>query len=146
MFAIAPRKDHVLPRRLAHLASFAAKLYSFELWGNRIRRWAAEASNRFMGSELDLSGNANPKQKASFIIYDEQSKESFAADAQRVLDHLRARFQRVEVHNVRDAKGDWCVRIVRASENDATPPLPLAAIGRTPHAAAERLWRMSTFF
>ena len=87
-------------------------------------------------------GDENPK---SFLIYDDNMRASLDERERRSLDQLRDRFDRVEVLSLSDQKS-WCVRVVREAHDKGCVPLPLAAIGRTPELAAERLWRMSTFY
>lgn len=102
---------------------------------------------RFLSSlakelELDEADEIDQPGADGFVVYSEKVRDSFDDRSQRLLDQLHARFHRVEVNDIGPKK--WCVRVVR--EEDVTEPLALAAIGKTPHQAAERLWRISTFF
>lgn len=78
-----------------------------------------------------------------FVLYDDSVRETLNESAQRALDQLRERFSRVEICGI--SEKEWCVRVIH-EVHAADDPLPLAAIGKTPHLAAERLWRISTFY
>lgn len=80
-----------------------------------------------------------------FEPYTNAMRSTFDSPTQRALDQLYTRFQGVEVSDMTSTVGSWCVRVNHVSEEGADP-LPLAAIGKTPQQAAERLWRISTFF
>ena len=80
-----------------------------------------------------------------FVVYDDERRETLGTQARRSLDQLRERFDRVEFYGISDQQ--WCVRVVRVVRVNGLPaPLPLAAIGKSLQHAAERLWRMSTFY
>lgn len=77
-----------------------------------------------------------------FVVYDHETRESFDERSRKLLDQLYAKFSHVEISDISCKK--WCVRVIR--QDKIGEPLPLAAIGNSPHQAAERLWRISTFF
>ena len=79
-----------------------------------------------------------------FVVYDEVVRKSLGESDRRSLDQLQARYKRVELLGI--GEREWCVRVIHIVRDGLPEPLPLAAIGRTPQLAAERLWRIGTFY
>jgi len=86
-----------------------------------------------------------PPDSDGFEPYTNAMRSTFDGPTQCVLDQLYTRFQGVEVSDMTSSTRSWCVRVMHVTEEGADP-LPLAAIGKTPRQAAERLWRIGTFF
>ena len=80
-----------------------------------------------------------------FEPYTNAMRSTFDPPTQRALDQLYTRFNGVQISDMTETVGSWCVRVMHVSDEEADP-LPLAAIGKTAQQAAERLWRISTFF
>lgn len=97
-----------------------------------------------MGKQWKTLSEVKPSHSRldGFVVYDHSSRNTFDDRSRQLMDQLHAKFQHVEFNDVEGKK--WCVRVVRST--DLVEQLPLAAIGKTPHQAAERLWRISTFF
>lgn len=74
-----------------------------------------------------------------FISYDDLSRPDIDLPTQRQLNELQKRHGQVEFRQIKDG---WCVRITTDYLGE---PLPLAAIGVSLYAAANRLVRIVTF-
>ena len=80
----------------------------------------------------------------TFVSYNDEVWKNIEEDARQLLKKLEQRFGRVEISDMQEHGGSWCVRI--QVPDNLGDPLPLAALGSSLKDAAERLWRVSTFF
>lgn len=74
----------------------------------------------------------------NFVRYDESMHARFDLPTRRRMNELKAKYGEVEFKQM--GPNEYCIRITSKIGNVSCP---LAAIGETPYAAAERLMRLA---